>query len=790
MLDRGVLRSAPQLARPDLVRVALAAPVALLEAPGGSGKTTLAAQVARELDRPTVRAVIERDVPLAAALAAGARRSGLASWGEGDVVAALLDADPDRPVLVAVDEIQRATPADLDLVLRLAAAAGPGHQLLVLGRRLDQRLVAYAADHELAVIDAEALRFSRQQVAELLVSLERDPAAAEAIHRATEGWPAAVVLAARATLDPAGYGSTDVVDVLVEHLLGELDEGSRTVVARVGALSPVSREVAEAAGGPGALDRLLDAGVPLRVRSDGWAEVSDPVREALAPYAALDTATARAVAAAYRRGGEPMPALRLLLEGDDLDGVVELLASMPWPTMARVPVGYLDLVLARIDDARMREHVEILAVAALAADHVDPHRRRAWLERGRGISVAGPGRRAVLAELGRDLQRDMRYDEAAPLLAEVLDQATEDEARTRGRALLADGLRRLVLEQAGVSDTTVEQLERAAAELGRAGEHRLEAAALTTVGFGVNFTAGRLELAEEQLTRALALLAAPDLARATQLPYLADVVRDRGDLDRAEALLRESLSIGTRLGSTQTIGYAHWSLAWVAADRRDAVALDHHLAEARPRTATPGTTAGRASTSSPTRPRCACSSTSRRIALVAIVECERRSAGTGYDWPALSVRARYEATYGDAEAARSLLEELELDRCRARPAAAPAAARGGRAARRWHPAAVAGRCGAGRGQHRRPRPAAPAGARARRARRRHGGAGADAHRRAAAGQLRGAARRRAAHAGGRPALDPGQASSRSSALATSSRWSTRSGPTPTSRPGAPGCATC
>lgn len=67
----------------------------------------------------------------------------------------------------------------------------------------------------------------------------------------------------------------------------------------------MSAEVASLVGGPGSLDTLLDGGIPLRFRGDGWGEWSDPVRDLLRVGAEpLTQEELRAVAARYAASGE------------------------------------------------------------------------------------------------------------------------------------------------------------------------------------------------------------------------------------------------------------------------------------------------------------------------------------------------------------------------------------------------------------------------------------------------------------------------------------------------------
>src|SRR5690242_9221046 len=134
------------VARPRLLARLATAPVALIEALGGYGKSSLAAEVRAAHGGTTAEVLPERlgddAASLVTALRRGFRRAGLGELPAGlstdapDVVARVL-AEAGEPVLVVVDEAQRLTGPAAELLAELAHGLPAGHRLLVLGRRLD-----------------------------------------------------------------------------------------------------------------------------------------------------------------------------------------------------------------------------------------------------------------------------------------------------------------------------------------------------------------------------------------------------------------------------------------------------------------------------------------------------------------------------------------------------------------------------------------------------------------------------------------------------------------------------
>ena len=280
------------VARPRLISRLSDAPVVLIEAGGGYGKSTLAAEFRRTLGIASAEAVLERGVSGADELI-GVLRRGLRRAGLTDAAAVLTAAGvaDERPLLLVVDEVQRASGEAVELLAGLATSLPEHHRLLLIGRRLDPRLRAlpsvFLGTDDLAFDDAE------------LTALLGGPEHVAHLRRVTQGWPAAAELAglwlARDGIVPRG-----TLAQLLDGLLAGVSDADRTRLALLARLPLLSHEVADAVAGPGALSMLLDAGLPVRPSRPGWLELPDPIREALARPAS----PARAVPAPRR---PPLP---------------------------------------------------------------------------------------------------------------------------------------------------------------------------------------------------------------------------------------------------------------------------------------------------------------------------------------------------------------------------------------------------------------------------------------------------------------------------------------------------
>src|SRR5581483_7257870 len=600
---RAMTRSLPQLhaPRPQLVERLAAAPVAALEAPGGYGKSVLAAELSVALDVATAEALLEPGTD-EAGLALDAVRRGFAAAGLTDLAAAIGDAaftapgDGFRslldavgrgaePVLLVVDEVGRAGSEAAELLAALARGVPEPHRALFLGRRLPAPLRRAIEERSGAFLDAGDLAFSRDDVATLLGE-QPIPALVDDVVRSTVGWPAAVALVAAALRrggdDPAAalrYGRA-LADLL-ETILTESGLDPQHV-ARIAHLRILDDDVVAAATAGVTLEELLHAGVPLVARGDGWLVFPERLREELAARDELPLEVARRVAAAYADRRQPAEALALLAARWDHDGLAQFLAERRWQDLAEVGLAQLAATVGLLpEDALARAPRALLQVARAAEAVVRTEDRARLLTRlaAQASGVDDPLGRELAAEEACDLARD-GSDEAERRARAVLDRADGSEGVARARALQALG--RLEAFRADPESLAAAEvhLGEAAALFALLGEPDWESDARVTLGYHVCFARGDLDRAAEELSAALRHLPRTGPKRATITTFAAHVETYCGRLDEAEAWLADASGIAAVVGDAHLHAYSAWERARVASHRGLAARTLEHLEDA------------------------------------------------------------------------------------------------------------------------------------------------------------------------------------------------------------------
>jgi LuxR family transcriptional regulator, maltose regulon positive regulatory protein len=237
-------------------------PIALVVAPAGFGKSTLLAEWAAEDERSF-------------------GWMSLASRPARDAVRAVLrmiDTRAERPRVLVVDDAQLAEPDAIRRLLDAAAGLPRGAMLALssrrypdgpIGRLRAQRLMVELAARELAMTRLEAERLLGAPGAGL------DGAVIDRLYRSTEGWPAALHLAAvslaeqRADGAVEGFSGADrlVAEFLRDELLAQLTAPQRRFLRRTSILprltAPLCDAVLQSRGAANMLDELVRSGVPL-----------------------------------------------------------------------------------------------------------------------------------------------------------------------------------------------------------------------------------------------------------------------------------------------------------------------------------------------------------------------------------------------------------------------------------------------------------------------------------------------------------------------------------------------
>lgn len=595
------------LDRPRLVAAVRSAPTAAVIAGGGYGKTTLALEVARALGIGCAIAHLESgdDGPdaLVRRLSHALRQSGLSDAAEALAGADAPDAALGRlstlltagedPVLLVIDEISQAGVAGGAFIAQLAEQLPGDCRLVLLGRTLPPPLAPLARMPGVVGLGQPELAFTDEETASLLerAGVGSAGALAPRLRRLAEGWPVALTLAAELLVragDPEAElerleGDRTLLAGLVDAPLAILPPSTRDGVLQVVYLPHVTVEIADTATGvDGLVDRACRAGLPFDVAPDGRVSLPDPVRDVLASREGLTRAVARRAADEYGRLGMGHEAVRVLVAAGDADGAAAAAAGLSPGEVSRFDVRELRALLAPIAPAALDRHPRALMHLARACEaSADRSLRGALLERVAALGEGDPAlAREVDAEVGRDLVRDGRVEEAAALAERLLREAGPQELQTRVRALHVLGRTHAWRGDAAGLAAAEPMLEEAAALYAQLGFHAARAHALLALAYDVHTLGGRFAAAVETLERALAGLAGSSRLRGVVLTFLGEALTDLGRLPEAEASFAEAERLGVLFGDTRTLAYVAWLRARSAASLGDAGRVCAQLREA------------------------------------------------------------------------------------------------------------------------------------------------------------------------------------------------------------------
>ncbi len=597
--------------------------IVLLSAPAGAGKTVLLSAwiAARELPGPVCWLSLDGEDNdanrLLANLLSALRGAGaVESSGALDDLVAPAGAGTERflallvnglaelrsPIVLVLDEIHELTAPRASAAIDFFVRHAPTQLRIVMAGRADpplptERLRASGTLTELRIAE---LALTREETAELCGRLELALSQTEidSLWTRTEGWPAAVRLAAlslRGHPEPgrflAEFAGTDraVADYLIAEVLARLPQDTREFMLRTCLVDAVSPELADAlTGGEGGtlpLAELERLGAPVQpTTADGhWYRYHPLFRELLRAH--LHHAHPRQVPSLHRRAagwyaeqGQAMSAIRHALAGEDWRQAGGLIAehwlelflgggsaTMRGP-MAELPPEVVEsdprlaaaVAGSRLQDGDLQDVERLLALAR---------------ERGTDTSQTT----AIIAAVGlRHARLRVRLDDAERLAGE-LSAAAHDCARHCWTALRSFALCELgatLLWSDGERETAVAHLHEAFA---LATEHRHEQIALDCLAqlAVVNVLRGELTLAEERSTRAVKLAEQRGWCEgpAAACAHLAAAAcaYQRGEFERAEGLLARAAAAADTAETPVrlTVGLVH-ALTLAAAGQRSA----------------------------------------------------------------------------------------------------------------------------------------------------------------------------------------------------------------------------
>jgi LuxR family maltose regulon positive regulatory protein len=449
---RPPLRRKAMVRRPRLVRalrMARDVPLAVLVAPAGYGKTTLLAEWAREDARPFAWigggevADGDSDVLLDAVATVLDELEPV----DGDTLDALSQREP---FVLVVDDAHLLRPPSIRTLGVVAQLLGPGSTLALASRCEPQLGLGRLRAHRLVVeLHARDLAMTRNEAAALLdkAGLAPDPRTVVEVAARTEGWPAALYLAAvsaKEQPDPAlaltGFGGDDrlIVDYLCDEILGQLSRESSVFLTESSVLHRLSGPVCDAVlgrRGSAQLLRDLSRGNALLTcldRHDGEYRVHPLLAETLKSQLNRTrperAAVLRRRASAWHEGhGDMDAAIDLAVEGHDVQRSSELLARVASAYVATGRATALESWLQHFSDDEVNasaglaltaaatrlvdgdsNRIEQLADAAACASRPE-HDLHGSIQAGVGVMRALV-QRAGAAEMGEDAASARRRD--------------------------------------------------------------------------------------------------------------------------------------------------------------------------------------------------------------------------------------------------------------------------------------------------------------------------------------------------------------------------------------------
>jgi ATP/maltotriose-dependent transcriptional regulator MalT/DNA-binding SARP family transcriptional activator len=592
--------------RPRLTAALSSAPVGVVEAGGGYGKSALAAELGATRGISSVVVQLDdrhdKGPALLGALTSALNRAGIA--GGATVVAesnepraaldalVALSASAKQEHLLVFDDAHHLTGESGALVTHLAQRWPEGHRLLIVARHLPGELRRIRHLHNSVFLDGTDLALTTDEIAQVAArsGVTLSATDAEQLLDITGGWAAAVVLAlpilARSTsiadtIARLRRHSHSIAELVDEHLT-HLPQAMRAPAARALQLPLITASVVEAATGfTDLLGTAASAGLPITPSRDGVWLLPHPVAEVLAVREPLDADTAHRAAAEYLRIGEAEFAIRVLLDVGDSDGAAAAIERLRPSELDNLGLFVLRGLVARLTPRAVADHPQVLFHVARACEPVAAVRERtAILERLAALAAQSGDaalRRGVQAEQARDLVRDDDIDLGEELASRVLEHAQAEEVETRVRAL--DVLGRV---QAWRRDPESlkrgERLLTEALETCRAlGQATWAAQVVLPLAHNVHFARGDFELAIRLINEALAELKESSRHRAVMLTFLCDSLQNAGRYEECAASLAMALDLADRLGDDRSAAYAHWTAARSAAQQGHTATLLYEL---------------------------------------------------------------------------------------------------------------------------------------------------------------------------------------------------------------------
>jgi len=551
----------------------------LVEAGAGFGKTVLLDNLtASGLNQPLIvmrKPVSENSVDaFLTELADAARRAQHADSAE---ILAQATADP-RSIVealetaghgLAIDDVQAWNAEVHTIITGLAAISSGRFRLLLAGRRCPIPAPGPAVHH----IGADELALTVQEITAQLdqAGIASPGDVAIVLRQTSHGWPLAVTSTVQrmgsapqpATIARELSNHRNVIDNLLTTNLSAADPAAAELAHSLASLPFFDQEIAAALGASAVLDSLLEAGLTITARSDGWSEVAEPFRSSLERTSPLTGPPPPAVLDRFVERGEVATALNQCLAHGERAQAARLIASLTMDQQMFIEPDALQAAMIEIGDEARAAPRCLLNQALLNGTHGRMKEAYRCLERG--------------AELFASIDPDLHDKNHIEFLLELgvwksnsgdLDGAAQLSERTAAHVGASKYLQAKAHDLKGVIASyqgTPESLEVASTELTASlelwrelGETRLAAVTAFRLASGALTSLGRRAeamalLDNLSLVGDMTLLnnARLGLERAVLMPYL-------GRADEVEAVLADVRRIAGLLGYDWLITWALW----------------------------------------------------------------------------------------------------------------------------------------------------------------------------------------------------------------------------------------
>ena len=609
------MRSLPahHIPRPRLANAVSQQQVVVIEAGGGYGKTTLAAEIVDVWGAVEIDVTFHEGTGSAALLTArlrsaiahaGFHAAAAAMAGAGDdthaAVEAALEALAEEQCAFVIDDAHHAERDAASLIDWLGHRLRDGQRLLVLARRLPsgaerlrrgEFLHLQAAD--LALRPEETLELCRRGFG---LAVEADGVAA--LQAATGGWTAATVLsAARAkrtgeelatiALAAGAHQGQGAVATILDEAVSALHGTDLDRLAQVARIVPADRRLIDELGGDGFLDRTLASGVPFAPLGDDRWDLPGPVRDFLVTVAAPDVTALTAVADAYVRRNEVAAAVELLLGLDQRDAAAALLSAAPPSALDGIDILEYQACVERIDLATLERYPAVLLHLARLYDGAALFEKRSAVLDKLDAIAAFDGDHRLLAALEvehiTDLMRSSEFELVQDRAAAFLARHEDVDEITQARALSA--LARAMCQRPDATGGRDEAAMRHANELFSEAAASYRRVGLTTVAVGtvpyqamwIQFGLGHARAALATLEEAMAIIARRPRRWAFLQSFRSEVLTELGRYEEAEDAARDVFAVGERLDDEELRAFACWCRATIASHLGDAQTVVEQL---------------------------------------------------------------------------------------------------------------------------------------------------------------------------------------------------------------------